>query len=66
MWLSILSCVTTLFPNTSDLCVLKYETLIQPENTLTELGRCLDFLGFPLTKKRIECLLENLEGAYHR
>ena len=53
-----------MFPRKSDRCVLRYDNLVS--NTLEELGKCLDFLGFPLSNKSESCVLDQIEGSFHR
>ena len=50
-----------------DLClppVVRYEDLV--EDTRTELGRMLAFLGRNASRATLECALANREGPYHR
>ncbi len=61
----IFSCVWKTFPNINDRCVLHFEELTGG-NLLKELEKCLNFLGFSLNPEKINCLMDSLEGDYHR
>ena len=45
-------------------CILRYENLVL--DVIHEILPCLEFLGFGLDPKQVECILEKQEGEYHR
>ena len=45
-------------------CILRYENLVL--DVIHEILPCLEFLGFGLDPKQVECILEKREGKYHR
>ena len=45
-------------------CILRYENLVL--DVIHEILPCLEFLGFGLDPKQVECILEKREGEYHR
>ena len=50
--------------NSSQVCLLIYENLVQ--DVVKELKPCVEFLGFEIDKHLAKCIKKDKEGSFHR